>query len=217
MSSTGGANNLNWKKINKEAIRHFKNLLCIDTTNPPGNELLAVTFLKKIFTAEKIKSTVIRTDKNRACIIARLPSKRNTKSPLILTSHLDVVPHEPDQWDYPAFKGIENDGYIYGRGAVDMKNMTAMSLMTMLLLKRLNAELDREIIFTAVADEEAGSAFGMEYLVEKHSKVFNGAEYALNEIGAFTLHQGGKRFYPIQVAEKGFVWIKIEIEGKPGH
>lgn len=209
---------LDWKKINRESLKYFKELLKIDTTNPPGNELKAILFLDKILKKEGIKTQVIKTDKNRACIVARHKSKQSGKKPaIILASHVDVVPHNPASWDLPAFAAKEKDGYLYGRGTVDMKNMTIMSLMTMLLLKRLGIELERDIIFCATADEEAGSIFGMEYLVKKKPELFKGAGYALNEVGGFTVHSNGKRIYPVQTAEKGVLWVKVGLEGKPGH
>jgi acetylornithine deacetylase/succinyl-diaminopimelate desuccinylase-like protein len=214
---TGRKYKLNWNKINKEALDYFKAILKIDTTNPPGNELKAVQYLKRLFKTEGFRCTVIPTARNRACLITRLSSKTNHKAPLILASHLDVVPHDPEKWEFGAFAAEEKDGFIYGRGAVDMKNMTIMSLMTMLLLKRLGINLNREIIFVSTADEEAGAAYGMEYLIDKKPDLLMGAEYALNEIGAFTLHQNGKKIYPIETAEKGFLWINTELEGVPGH
>lgn len=209
---------LDWTKINRESLTCFKGLLKIDTTNPPGNELKAIKFLDRILKKEGIKTKIIKTDKNRACIVARLKAGPGEKEPaLILASHVDVVPHNPESWDLPAFAAREKDGFLYGRGAVDMKNMTVMSLMAVILIKRFGIELKRDVIFCATADEEAGSSYGMEYLVTKKPELFHGAAYALNEVGGFTLHNNGRRIYPIQTAEKGILWVKVELEGKPGH
>lgn len=209
-----------WHNIEQQALIWFKDLLRIDTTNPPGNEKVAIDYLGKILKAEGIPFRKIDTDQDRACLIGwysgpadHTPAQR----PLILTSHVDVVPHDPEKWDFPAFAAEEHNGYIYGRGTVDMKNMTILSLMTIVLAKRMKWRPHRELIFSAVADEEAGSRYGMEYLVNFHPEVFHEAEFALNEVGGYTLHMNGNRLYPIQTAEKGFLWARLSLEGKPGH
>jgi acetylornithine deacetylase/succinyl-diaminopimelate desuccinylase-like protein len=133
-----------------------------------------------------------------------------------LSAHLDVVPAEPESWRHPPFCGEIHDGYLWGRGAIDMKHMAAMSAVVLLQLKREGVKLQRDIIFAGVADEEAGCDVGSKFLVEHHPDKVK-AEFALGEAGAFTVWLEGKPFYPIQVAEKGVVWMKLRAKGKPGH
>jgi acetylornithine deacetylase/succinyl-diaminopimelate desuccinylase-like protein len=127
-----------------------------------------------------------------------------------------VVPADPEHWRHPPFAAVEADGYLWGRGAIDMKNMVAMSLMTLVLLKRQGVALDRDVVFAAVADEEAGSRHGSLFLVERHPELVR-AEYVLTEVGGHTMHVGAARFYPVQVSEKGLCWFELQAEGPPGH
>lgn len=206
---------INRDEVYKEALAHFQALLRMDTSNPPGNEIQVARYVEGVLRKEGIESSVIESAPGRGNIVARLKGSGSAGS-LILTSHFDVVPAEAGKWSHPPFSGEIADGFVWGRGAVDMKNMTAYTLMTMLLLKRSGAKLKRDVVFVGVADEEAGCEYGMQFLVEKHPELLE-AEYALNEVGGFTLHVGGSRLYPVQVAEKGFVWLKLTAKGDPGH
>ncbi len=206
---------LNWNTIGRTAVERFKDLLRIDTTNPPGNEIAACRYLEKILAENGIASEIIEPKPNRGNLIARLKGD-GSEGPLLLNAHLDVVLAERDKWQEDPFGGVEKDGYIWGRGTIDMKHMAIYNLTTALLLKQLGVPLKRDIILVYVADEEAGCAEGMQYLCEQHPDKVR-AEYALNEVGAFTIHAGQRRLYPIQVAEKGFVWLKMTAKGEPGH
>lgn len=207
---------LNWQAIGDEAITHLRALLRLNTTNPPGNEILCAQYLREVLEREGIESTLIEAAPGRANLVARLSGTGKAGGPLLLTGHTDVVPAEPQHWRFDPFSGEIADGYIWGRGAVDMKQIVAANLMAMLLLKRSGASLSRDLIFAAVADEEAGCTYGSKWLVEEHPELVQ-AEYGLNEIGGFQLHINGKRIYPIQVAEKGVVWLKLTTHGAPGH
>jgi acetylornithine deacetylase/succinyl-diaminopimelate desuccinylase-like protein len=204
-----------WETIAAEALGHFKELLRIDTTNPPGNERAAAAYLARVLDREGIPYQIVESEPTRASLVARLTGTGRHR-PLLLNAHLDVVPVERERWTYDPFAGEEHDGCVWGRGAVDMKNMAAMSLMTLILLKRAKVPLDRDLIFAAVADEEAGSRHGARFLVEKHPELVR-AEYVLNEIGAYTFYVGDAVFYPIQVAEKGICWFELSAEGTAGH
>lgn len=206
---------VDWPRVTDEAVEHFKALLRIDTTNPPGNERAAADYIARVLEREGIGCEIFESAPGRASLVARLAGN-GKKAPLLLNGHLDVVGVEPDRWEHPPFAAEEHDGMIWGRGAIDMKNMVTMSLMTLVLAKRLGLELDRDLIFAAVADEEAGSRHGALYLVEHHPELVR-AEYVLNEVGGHTLHMGASRFYPIQVSEKGICWFELEAEGEPGH
>ncbi|UJR86989.1 M20/M25/M40 family metallo-hydrolase [Sandaracinus amylolyticus] len=208
---------LDWTAITAEAIEHFKALLRIPTVNPPGNERPAADYLARLFEAEGIEHTIVESEPTRASIVARLRAKTPSgKGPLLLNGHLDVVGVDRHKWTHDPFGAVEADGCIWGRGAIDMKNMVTMSAMTLVLLKRARVALDRDIIFAGVADEESGSNKGAVFLVEKHRELVQ-SEYVLNEVGGHTLHMGAARYYPIQVAEKGICWFEITADGEPGH
>lgn len=209
------AERIDWLKAGDEAVSIFKDLLRIDTTNPPGNERPAADYLARLFSAENIEHEIIEAAPERASIVARLRGN-GKKKPLLLNGHLDVVPADREYWTYEPFEAVEADGCIWGRGAIDMKNMVAMSVATLLQLKRQEAELERDVIFAGVADEEAGSRNGSLYLVENRPELVE-CEYVLNEVGGHTLYIGESRFYPIQVSEKGICWFEITAEGEPGH
>ncbi|HEX3596202.1 MAG TPA: M20/M25/M40 family metallo-hydrolase [Polyangiaceae bacterium] len=198
-----------------EAVEHLKQLIRIDTTNPPGNERAAADYLARTLEAEGIPFDIVESQPGRASIVARLRGT-GEKPPLLLNGHLDVVPADPERWRHPPFAAVEHDGCIWGRGAVDMKNMVAMSLAVLVLLKRSGMTLERDVIFAGVADEEAGSNLGARFLVEKHPELVR-AEYVLNEIGGYTLYFGDAVFYPVQVAEKGICWFELSAEGTAAH
>lgn len=198
-----------------EALELFRALIRIDTTNPPGNEREAAQLLADTLAKDGIDSRLVDSAPSRTSLIARLKGTGN-KPPLLLTAHLDVVAAEPSRWKHPPFGAVIDDGWLYGRGTVDMKNMAAMSATVLRTLKREGAKLERDVIFAAVADEEAGCSLGSQYLVDHHADEVK-AEYALGEIGGFTLQMAGRRLYPIQVAQKGMVWMKAHVDGTPGH
>jgi acetylornithine deacetylase/succinyl-diaminopimelate desuccinylase-like protein len=206
---------LNFATVTEEALGYFKTLLRFDTVNPPGNERPAAEYIAGVLDREGIAYELVESQPGRASIVARLKGS-GRHGPLLLNGHLDVVPVERAQWKYDPFGAEEAEGCIWGRGAIDMKNMVAMSLMTLLLLKRQNIPLERDVIFAAVADEEAGSLHGSVHLVENHPELVR-AEFVLNEVGGHTLYMGDARFYPIQVAEKGICWFEITTHGPPGH
>jgi acetylornithine deacetylase/succinyl-diaminopimelate desuccinylase-like protein len=206
---------LNFAAVAEEAVAHFKALLRIDTTNPPGNERPAADYIAGVLEREDIPYRILESEPGRASLVARLPGN-GKKAPLLLNGHLDVVPVDRSAWRHDPFAAEEAEGCIWGRGAIDMKNMVAMSLMTLVLLKRGGVALERDVIFAAVADEEAGSLQGSVFLVEQHPELVR-AEYVLNEVGGHTLYMGDARFYPVQVAEKGICWFEISARGEPGH
>ena len=198
-----------------EAVRHLQALLRIDTTNPPGNELAAAEYLAGVLRAEGFEPMILEAAPNRGNLIARQRGD-GTAAPLLLYAHTDVVPAEPDKWTQPPFSGALVDGFVWGRGALDMKSMVVMELMTMLGLKRSGEPLHRDVIFAATADEEIDSDVGAGWLVAKHPDLVR-AEYGISEFGGYSLYVNGKRFYPIMTAEKGVCWMKIRARGRAGH
>jgi acetylornithine deacetylase/succinyl-diaminopimelate desuccinylase-like protein len=152
----------------------------------------------------------------RANLVARLAGGDGGQAPLLLNGHVDVVAAEAGRWRHPPFAGEVHDGAIWGRGAVDMKHMVAMSVATVGLLTRLGVPLRRDLKLAAVADEEAGCAVGSAWLVDHHPDKVR-AGHALGEVGGATFHLGGRPFYPIQVAEKGIAWLRASASGATGH
>lgn len=205
----------NWSETEQEVVRHLQALIRFDTTNPPGNELPAARYLAEVLEREGISAQVLESAPGRANVIARLAGD-GSRRPLLLMSHLDVVPAEPDKWEHLPFGGDVVDGFVWGRGAVDTKNLTAVTLVLMLRLKRDGVPLKRDVIFAATADEEMGGSAGMGWLAEHHFDLVD-AEYAINEGGGFGLEIGDKRAYVCQTAEKGVCWMRLTARGAPGH
>ncbi|MGQ9466279.1 MAG: M20/M25/M40 family metallo-hydrolase [Anaerolineae bacterium] len=206
---------IQWTDITAETIRHLQALIRIPTVNPPGNEKPAADYLAEVLAAEGYDPVVLESAPGRGNVVARYRGRGETP-PLLLLSHLDVVPVEPEKWDHDPFGGEIADGFIWGRGALDMKFATAMQLTVMLMLARERPPLARDVIFAATADEEAGGVYGIGYLIDHHLEKIR-AEYALTEFGGFPIDLGGKRIYLCQVAEKGICWVRMRARGTPGH
>jgi acetylornithine deacetylase/succinyl-diaminopimelate desuccinylase-like protein len=205
-----------WDAFERETIANLRELIRLDTTNPPGNERIATDFIAATLGRCGIEATVIESAPARASLIARVAGRDRTKPPLMLSSHTDIVPVEAERWTHPPFAAELADGCIWGRGSIDMKSKCATDLGLMLALSRASVAPERDLILAAVADEEAGSELGARFLVERHPELVR-AGYVLNETGGFTLFMGERRFYPIQVAEKGFVTVKMTVTAAPGH
>lgn len=198
-----------------EMVDIFANLIKINTTNPPGNEIEAARYIATLFDQEGIPYQILEPAPGRASIIGRLKGD-SSKKPLLLMSHLDVVGVEEEKWQHPPFSGLIDEHYLWGRGALDCKNTVTLWLMVMIALKRSRFPLKRDIIFMAAADEETGGAQGAKWIVENHYDLVE-AEAALNEGGGFAFEFGGKSFITYQTAEKGNIWLEITRQGKPGH
>ncbi len=207
--------NHNWNATRDEATQYLRDLLRIDTTNPPGNETRAMELLASILKRKGIEPTILESAPGRSNLVARLKGDGRA-APLLMMVHLDVVPAEADQWAHPPFGGDLADGYIWGRGALDTKDLAAMQLMVMLLLKRENKSHARDVIWMANADEETGGNLGAGWMVKEHPDLIR-AEYALNEGAGFTIDVAGRRFFTLQVAEKGSARFVMRARGRPGH
>jgi len=205
-----------WENIFQEGVNNLCELIRFKTVNPPGNEKPAAEWLAEILSKNGIEPKVIESAPSRANVLARLKGS-GEKAPILLDGHLDVVSAEPEsEWTHPPFSGKIADGYIWGRGALDMKQIVIQNLCAVLALKRSGIKLKRDLIFAGVADEEAGCKYGAEFLVENHPDLVR-AEYGIGEIGGFCMEMSGKRIYPVEVAEKGVCWIRIKSNGEPGH
>jgi acetylornithine deacetylase/succinyl-diaminopimelate desuccinylase-like protein len=205
-----------WKAFQNEALDCLRALIRLDTTNPPGNERIAADYIADALAAHGVESVIRESAPTRASLVARHPGTDSSKGALLLSSHTDVVPVERSGWTREPFSGEIADGCVWGRGSIDMKSKCATDLVLMTALKRAGAKPDRDVIMAAVADEEAGSDYGAKFLVERHPELVR-ASYVLNEVGGFTIHLRNRRFYPIQIAEKGFVTIKMKVTAMPGH
>ncbi|MEO7020239.1 MAG: M20/M25/M40 family metallo-hydrolase, partial [Ktedonobacteraceae bacterium] len=215
MTTANTSTPLDWNAINEEVIMHLRNLLRLDTRNPPGNEILAAHYLRDVLEKEGFECVIVGPSPERASLITRLKGD-GSEPPLLLMSHTDVVAVEPDKWSHDPFGAEIADGFLYGRGALDMKNMVTMELMSMLLLKRSGVPLKRDVIYMAEADEETGGQQGAGWVVEHYPELIR-AEYALNEGGGSGMEINGQLYYTVQTAEKGSARFKIRTTGTPGH
>jgi acetylornithine deacetylase/succinyl-diaminopimelate desuccinylase-like protein len=211
-----------------ELTELLRALIRIKSVNPPGDEILAARYLEQVLADEGLDPTVVEPFPGRGSIVCRVHGDGTGGDPLLLLSHLDVVPAEPAGWSHDPFAADLADGYVWGRGALDMKSMVAMEVQVMRRLARAAHAagrdpaadpipgLRRDVIFCSVADEEAGGWHGADWLVNEHPEWVRAAG-ALNEAGGISMTYGGVRFYPIQVAEKGFVVYKLHVKGRWGH
>ena len=199
------------------AVEWLEEYLRIDTTNPPGNEIKAATFLKKILDEEGIENQIFEYQPGRANLWARLPhTATQAKRPLILLNHMDVVTSDPSHWRVPPFSGQILDGSIYGRGAQDMKNEGIAQLMVLIMAKREKVALERDIIFLAVSDEEAEGS-GTDWIIANHRDLLENAEFLINEGGENLVENGRLRFIGVDVGEKIPFWLRMVAHGRPGH
>jgi len=211
-----------------ELVQLLRDVIRIRSVNPPGDEILAARFVEQVLAKEGIPSTVVEPFPGRGSIVARVRGDGSGGDPLLLLSHLDVVPADPEGWSHDPFGGDLADGYVWGRGALDMKSMVAMEIQVMRRLARTAraAGLDpatdpipglrRDVILCSSAGEEAGGREGAGWLVDNHPEWLQ-ATAALNEAGGMPLPFGGVRFYPVQVAEKGYVVYRLHVRGRWGH
>lgn len=206
---------IDWNNTLEEAVGYLQQLLRINTINPPGNEIEACRYLADILGREGIEATILESIPTRGNLIARIKGNGNA-APLLLMVHLDVVAVEPEHWRFPPFSGEIADGYLYGRGALDTKQLAAMELMIMLLIKREGVRLNRDIIFMANADEEVGGHNGAGWVVKQHPELIR-AEYAINEGGGFGTNILGRRVFTVQTGEKGTARFTLRARGRPGH
>ena len=207
---------LNWKQQQAEILRHYRALVQLDTSSPPGNETRAVDYLKKTFEAEGIPVKTFALDPARANLVARIKGN-GSKRPLLLMSHTDVVGVQREKWPVDPFGAVLKDGYVWGRGTRDDKDNLSANLMVMLLLKRSGMTLDRDVIFLAESGEEADPAgVGIPFMVSRHFDEID-AEFALAEGGGMTLENGKLTQVAIQTTEKVPRRFRLVATGTSGH
>ena len=196
-----------------ELLQH---LIRFNTTNPPGNEADCIFYIRNLLQEAGIESDLVARDPARPNLIARLKGNGNAP-PLLLQGHVDVVTAEKQYWQHPPFEGNIHDGYVWGRGTLDMKGGVAMMVAAILRAKAGGSSLPGDVLLAVLSDEEASSEYGAKFLVENHAELFKDVRYALGEFGGFTMYIGGKRFYPIQVMEKKTCGLRVIIRGPGGH
>ena len=210
---------LDWDALARESQTVLADYLRINTTNPPGNEIAGARFLKSILDREGIEAQLMDTTEigpNRANLYARLRGN-GTRKAIALVHHIDIVLVNPSSWSVDPFSGVIRDGYVWGRGAIDMKGNGIAQLMAMIALKRSGVPLTRDIVFIGNADEELGST-GAIIFVNRHSELLKDVEFLITEGGDNVLDSAGKVVYfSVGVAEKRTFWQRLTVNGVPSH
>jgi acetylornithine deacetylase/succinyl-diaminopimelate desuccinylase-like protein len=196
-------------------------LIRIDTTNPgdhsgPG-ERTAAERVAALLAEVGLEPAVLESHPGRASVVARISGTDPGRPALLIHGHLDVVPADAADWQVHPFSGEVQDGCVWGRGAVDMKDMDAMILAVVRQRLREGRRPPRDVVLAFLADEEAGGTYGARWLVDNHPDLFEGVTEAIGEVGGFSATVGGRRIYPIQTAEKGMAWMRLTARGTAGH
>src|SRR6476646_9405192 len=207
-----------------EVVRLCSELIQIDSVNTGDpstigdGEARAARYLQDQLTEVGYETTYLEATAGRGNVICRLPGADPDRGALLLHGHVDVVPADAAEWTVHPFSGAVQDGYVWGRGAVDMKDMDAMMIAVARQFRRDGVVPPRDLVFAFLADEEAGGALGAQWLVEHRPDLLDGCTEAVGEVGGFSLTLSeDRRVYPIQSAEKGIAWMRLRARGRPGH
>lgn len=204
-----------------EVVGICQDLIRLDTsnfgTNEGPGEREAAEFVAALISEVGLEPDLYESAPGRANVVTRIEGSDSSLPALVVHGHLDVVPAMAHEWSVDPFGGIEQDGLIWGRGAVDMKDMDAMILSVMRSMGREGRRPKRDIIFGLFADEEAGGTYGARWSVDNRPELFEGATEAISEVGGFSAEIGGKRAYLLQTAEKGLAWLRLTAHGRAGH
>ena len=207
--------------LETETVRICQELIRIPSVNfgeGKGDEKAVAEYVASLLSEVGIKNEIIETGSNRLNVVARIKGQDSARPGLVLHGHIDVVPVNADDWSVDPFGGIIKDGCVWGRGAVDMKNMDAMILAIVRMWARSGYQPPRDIVLAFFADEEAGSIYGSRWLVKNRPELFEGCSEAVSEVGGFSLTlPNGKRLYLIESAEKGIHWMKLNAKGTASH
>jgi acetylornithine deacetylase/succinyl-diaminopimelate desuccinylase-like protein len=201
--------------IQDRPVEILQRLLRFDTSNPPGNESECIEWIRGLLEDLGCEVRILARDPSRPNLLARLPG-RGACAPLLLQGHVDVVAARGD-WLHEPFAGELHDGYVWGRGALDMKGGVAMMLAAFMRAAAGDGRPPGDVIMCVLADEEAGSDYGANFLVSEHPELFKDVRYSIGEFGGFTMQLAGRRLYPIMVAEKQVCWTRATIRGRAGH
>jgi acetylornithine deacetylase/succinyl-diaminopimelate desuccinylase-like protein len=206
-----------WRGVGREAAALLSQYVAINTTNPPGNELKTAEWLRAVLAREGIDAQIFEPRPGKANLYARLAGDGSAR-PLILLNHMDVVLASPEYWKVDPFAGTVQDGYLWGRGALDMKGEAITQLMALLTLKRAGVALKRDVIFLATADEEVGAGVGAGWMVEHHPELVRDAEFLLTEGGTIRAAANGRiEYYGVGTTEKSPFWLEVTAHGTAGH
>jgi len=204
------------KDPGSSAVGLLQRLVRFDTSNPPGNEAACIAFIGRQLEDAGLETVTLAADPTRPNLVARLRG-RDEAPPLLLYGHVDVVPAAHSAWTHPPFSGAIADGCVWGRGALDMKGGLAMMIASLQRIAESGTRPAGDILFAAVADEEAGGTVGARFLVEQHAERFAGVRHAVGEFGAFPLRVGSRTVYAVQVAEKSPCLATVTVRGAGGH
>lgn len=204
-----------------EVVRICRELIQIDTSNFGDNEgpgeRKAAEYTAGLIEEAGLEAQLFESAPGRASVITRMSGSDSSLPALVVHGHLDVVPAQKEDWSVDPFSAEERDGLIWGRGAVDMKDMDAMILSVLRSMQREGTQPKRDLIFAFFADEEAGGNYGASWLVDNKPELFDGATEAISEVGGFSATIGGQRTYLLQTAEKGISWLRLVAHGRAGH
>jgi len=204
-------------KATDEVVELCRDLIRIDSSNPTSNERAAAEWTAERLDEAGLEPTILEAAPGRASVVARWAGEDSSRPGLLIHGHLDVVPANADDWQVDPFSGEIQDDCIWGRGAVDMKDMDAMTLAVVRDWCREGRRPPRDVTLAFVADEEAGGLFGAHWLVANHPELFEGCSEAISEVGGFSVTLAGQRLYLIQIAEKGIDWLRLVAKGRAGH
>jgi acetylornithine deacetylase/succinyl-diaminopimelate desuccinylase-like protein len=202
--------------LDERPVELLQRLLRFDTTNPPGGERACIEWLDGVLRGAGLETRVVAADPERPNVVARLRGE-GVAAPLLLQGHVDVVSTSGQRWAHPPFAGVRADGFVWGRGALDMKSGVAMMVAAVLRVAAGGRRSAGDIVVALLSDEEAGGDLGARFLVDRHAALLDGVRYAIGEFGGFSMEIAGRRFYPIQVAEKQVCWLRATVRGPAGH
>ena len=205
------------ERAEADAVDFCRDLIRIDSSNPTSNERVAAEWVAERLTDAGLSPQVFESAPGRTSVVARWAGEDSSRPSLLVHGHLDVVPADASDWQVDPFAGEIRDDCLWGRGAVDMKDMDAMVLAVVTDWARQGRRPPRDVVLAFLADEEAGGLFGARFLVDNHADLFEGCNEAISEVGGFSINVAGRRLYAIQTAEKGMAWLKLVATGRAGH
>jgi acetylornithine deacetylase/succinyl-diaminopimelate desuccinylase-like protein len=204
-------------RVDDEVVELCRDLIRIDSTNPTSNERAAAEWVAERLTDAGLSPQVLESEPGRASVVARWSGEDSSRPALLVHGHIDVVPADAADWQVDPFAGEVRDDCLWGRGAVDMKDMDAMTLAVVSDWVRQGKRPPRDVVLTFLADEEAGGLKGARWLVENHADLFADCNEAISEVGGFSITVAGRRLYAIETAEKGIAWLTLVARGRAGH